>query len=117
MNKRSNSRTPAAGVPSYIRAVGDVLDSADREYLKRKLDQKLGKFATAVHRTSVRVEDINGARGGIDKRCRIKVVLNGLPTVVVEEHHASVKGAMDNALARMERSVRSATGRRRAKSR
>ncbi len=116
MNKQSAGGATAAGVPSYIRSVGDVLQPADRGYLRQKLGQKLGKFAPAVYRTSVRVEDVNGPRGGVDKRCRIKVVLVGLPTVVVEEHHQSLKGAIDKALARMERTVRRATGRRRSRS-
>lgn len=115
MDKHSVGSTSPAEIPSYIRSVGDVLSPADREYLRHKLDQKLGKFAAAVYRTSVRVEDVNGRRGGVDKRCRIKVVLVGLPTVVVEDHHQSLKGAMDRALARMERTVRKATDRRRSK--
>lgn len=111
-NQQSADTMSAARIPSYIRSVDDVLKPADRQYLKLKLDQKLGKFAPSVHRLSVRVEDINGPRGGIDKRCRIKVVLNGLPSVVVEEHHESLKGAMDGALNRTERAVRRATERR-----
>ena len=115
MNKRSADTALSAGIPTYIRSVGDILKAADREYLRHKLDQKLAKFAPSVHRTSVRVEDVNGERGGIDKRCRIKVVLAGMPTVVVEDHHESLKGAMDRALARTERTVRRATERRRSK--
>lgn len=115
MNKRNVGGATAAAVPSYIRSVDDVLKPGDREYVRHKLRQKLDKFAPAVHRTSVRVEDVNGPRGGVDKRCRIKVVLVGLPTVVVEDHHPSLKGAMDKALARVERTVRRAIERRRSK--
>ena len=103
------------GVPTYIRSVGGVLKPTDREYLRGKLEQKLGKFGSAVQRASARVEDLNGPRGGVDKRCRIKVVLVGLPTIVVDEHHPSLKGAMDGALTRMERTVRRAADRRRSK--
>ncbi len=115
MKKESGKEIRPAGIPTYIRSVGGVLAPADREYLKQKLDQKLGKFASSVHRASARVEDVNGPRGGVDKRCRIKVVLVGLPTVVAEEHHQSLKGAMDGALARMERTVRRADDRRRTR--
>lgn len=34
---------------------------------------------------------------GIDKSCRIKVVLSRLPSVVVEERHHSLQAAMDGA--------------------
>lgn len=115
MKKDSAGSASAVGIPTYIRSVDGVLTPADREYLRHKLGHKLGKFAPAVQRVSARVEDVNGTRGGIDKRCRIKVVMTGLPTVVAEDHHESLKGAMDSALARMERTVRRATERRRLK--
>lgn len=113
MTKQRTENASASDIPAYIRSVGPVLDSGDRQYLRRKLGQKLSKFAPAVERTSVRVEDLNGPRGGIDKLCRIKVVLRGLPSVVVEERHTSLQGAIDGALTRMERAVRRATDRRR----
>ncbi len=113
--KRDIDPATAAGTPAYIRAVGAPVDAADREYLRRKLGRKLGKFEPAVERASVRIEDVNGPRGGIDKRCRIKVVLRGLPSVVVEEQHETLQAAMDGALARVERAVRRATEKRRTK--
>lgn len=115
MKKKSAGRVPAAEIPIYIRSVDSVLGSENRQYLRLKLRQKLRKFAPAVERSSARVEDVNGPRGGIDKRCRIKVVLHGLPSVVAEEQTESLKTAMDGALTRMERAVRRATERRRKK--
>lgn len=112
---KSAGNVPAAETPAYIRSVDSVLSSEDRQYLRLKLGQKLRKFAPAVERSSVRVEDVNGPRGGVDKRCRIKVVLHGLPSVVVEELNESLQAAMDGALTRMERAVRRATDRRRQK--
>jgi ribosome-associated translation inhibitor RaiA len=90
-----------------------MLDEGDADYLRRKLSRKLTKFETAIERTSVRFDDANGPRGGRDKRCRIKVVLNGLPSVYIEEQHESVQAAMDRALARIEYAVRQAVERRR----
>jgi CBS domain-containing protein/ribosome-associated translation inhibitor RaiA len=110
--KRTAGRTIAAETPANIRSIGSVLDAADKTYLRRKLGRKLGKFASSIERTSVRVEDVNGPRGGVDKSCRIKVVLTGLPSVVVEERHASLQAALDNAIARIERGVRQTVQRR-----
>src|SRR5690606_16737350 len=64
--KRVAGRTPTPETPAYIRSVGGVLDEADKDYLRRKLGRKLGKFASSITRTSVRVEDVNGPRGGVD---------------------------------------------------
>ena len=76
-----------------------------------------GKFAPSVERVSVRIDDVNGPRGGVDKRCRIQIVLSGLPSVLVEERSNFLQGAMDAALARAERGVRKALQRRRMKPR
>lgn len=114
--KRTAGPTPTALTPANIRSTGSILDAADEDYIRRKLGRKLGKFASVIERASVRVGDVNGPKGGIDKRCLIKVVLSALPSVVVEERHESLQAAVDRALARTERSVRQAVERRREKS-
>jgi len=111
--KRTAGRTFVAETPVYIRSARSMLDAADRDYLRRKLGRKLGKFATSIERVSVRVEDVSGPRGGVDKLCRIKVVLSGLPSILVQAQQDSVQAAMDRALAGTERAVRQAVQRRR----
>jgi CBS domain-containing protein len=110
--RRQQGRTVAAEIPAYIRSVGPVLDIAERELVRRKLGRKLGKFAFDIERASVRVEDVNGPRGGVDKLCRIKVVMSGLPSVVVEDQDHDLKTAIVGALARAERAVRRAVEKR-----
>jgi hypothetical protein len=80
---------------------------------QRRTARMLAKFGPAVERTSVRLEDVNGPRGGIDKRRQVKVVLKGLHSVYVDERHRSVRAAMDRALARTDPAVRQALQRRR----
>ncbi len=111
--KREMGRSAPEEIPTYIRAVGTELDDADRNYIRRKLGRKLGRFAFSIERASVRVEDVNGPRGGIDKRCRIKIVLTGLPSVLVDEQHHALQAAIDGALVRVERAVRRAVEERR----
>ena len=112
-------RQPAgesAGVPAYIRAAEGDLRPDDRAYIRRKLGRRLGKFSDTIERVSVRTEDVNGPRGGIDRVCRIKVVLRGLPSVVLEHRNNSLAVAVDRALAGVETAVRRAIRRRRAQS-
>lgn len=110
--KRQLGRTITPEIPAYIRAVGPVLDVAERESIRRKLGRKLGKFADDIERTSVRIEDVNGPRGGVDKLCRIKVVMSGMPSVVAEDQDHELRTAIDGALARAERAVRRAVEKR-----
>ncbi len=76
---------------------------------------KLGKFAESIERVSVRVEDVNGPRGGVDQCVRVKVVLSGLPSVVFEAKDAAREAAVNAALAGIERAVRRSLTRRRTK--
>lgn len=108
MQKRSQ-------IPAYIRAVQGDLASSDRDYIRRKLGTRLGKFARSIERVSVRMEDANGPRGGVDQLCRIKVVLRGLPSVVFECRDAALNAAVDGALSGVERAVRRTLQRRRMK--
>jgi ribosome-associated translation inhibitor RaiA len=115
--KVKSNRYDPAQIPASIRTAGTALDADDRAYVRRKLGRKLGKFARAVERVTVRVRDVNGPRGGVDKLCSIKVVLTGLPSVVVEQKHASLQAAMDAALRRTEVAVRRSVKRRTTKAR
>ncbi|WP_437941709.1 HPF/RaiA family ribosome-associated protein [Sorangium sp. So ce341] len=101
--------------PAHVRTIGVDLDPTDREHIRQKLGRRLSKFGTSIERISVRLTDTNGPRGGIDKICRIKVVLSGLPSVVTEHRDASKQAAIDGALSRIEPAVRSRLGRARMK--
>ena len=121
MANRSSGRKaalPRAGrIQAHIRGVGMTLPAADADYARLKLERSLGRFAGAIERASMRFEDINGSRGGVDKLCRVKVVLPGLPTVLVEERHRSLRAAVDVALERTKRAVRRSVQRRRTQPR
>jgi ribosome-associated translation inhibitor RaiA len=87
----------------------------DRVHVRGKLARRLRKFAESIDRVSLRCEDANGPRGGVDRVCRVKVVLRGLPTVVFEQRDVSLNAAVDLALDGVERAVRRALQRRRMK--
>jgi ribosome-associated translation inhibitor RaiA len=104
-------------IPAHIRALGANLSKDTRTQIRIKLNRKLGKFAKAIERVSVRVKDINGPRGGIDQVCRIKVVLSNLSSVVFEAQDASLDVAIGSALTGIERAARRSLQRRRMKPR
>jgi hypothetical protein len=99
--------------PANIRVDGVRLDEDDRAYIRRRLGEKLGKYSSSIERVTVRVRDVNGPRGGVDLMCRIKVVLSGLPSIVVEHQAALLKPALTRALTGVERAVRQTVQRKR----
>jgi CBS domain-containing protein len=113
-DKRGQS-TGNSQVPAHIRSrVGD-LGPDNIAYIRHKLGSRLGKFSGSIERLSVRTDDVNGPRGGVDQLVRIKIVLKGLPSVVFESRDASLNAAIDNAISGAERNLRRTLQRRRMK--
>jgi ribosome-associated translation inhibitor RaiA len=113
--KRASGRTETLRTPAHVRVIGVELDEDSRALIRRKLGMKLGKFVASIERVTVRVTDANGPRGGVDHVCNVKVVLSGLPSVVVERRDVSPHVAIDLALRVTEKAVRRSVGRRRMK--
>jgi ribosome-associated translation inhibitor RaiA len=113
--KRASGRAQAGRTPAHVRVTGVELDEETRGLIRRKLGMKLGKFVGSIERVTVRLADENGPRGGIDQVCNVKVVLSGLPSVVVERRDVALHAAIDDALRATERAVRRSVGRRRMK--
>jgi hypothetical protein len=111
--KRTAGRTMARLTPANVRVEGVRLDDDDGAYIRRRLGEKLGKYARRIERVTVRMRDINGPRGGVDIQCRIKLVVSGLPSVVVEHHAERLRPALTCALAGAERALRRALQRTR----
>jgi ribosome-associated translation inhibitor RaiA len=115
--KRTSGRAGALRTPAHVRVIGVELDDEDRALIRQKLGAKLGKFAPSIERVSVRMTDANGPRGGVDHVCTVKVVLSGLPSVVVERRDASPHVVIDRALRATEQAVRRSVTRRRMRPR
>ena len=75
------------------------------EYVERRLQFALDRFAAQIQRAEVRLVDVNGTRGGVDRRCRVD--LAGRPSwrIHVEGSGATFEQATDAAAARAARSV------------
>lgn len=103
--KQTAGRSLPAQVPAHIRVFGVDLDRKQRASIRQRLGVKLGKHAGIIERASIRVLDANGPRGGIDKICRIKVVLSGFPSVLYESQATALNDAINGALAGTRRAV------------
>ena len=106
--KRQAGRTETSQTPLNVRTSGLALAPEERGYFRVRLGKKLGKFSPHIERVTVRFEDVNGPKGGVDIECRIKVVLSGLPSLVVTEVAETVPVAFNKAADRSVRVVRKA---------
>ncbi len=80
-----------------IQSQGFHLTDALRDYVMKRLGLALHHGDDAISRVIVRLSDINGPRGGDDKRCLIEVRLKGAAAVVIEDTAADLYLAIDRA--------------------
>ena len=81
------------------------VESETREWIERRVHFALARFAARIRRVAVSVSDINGARGGTDKQCRLRISLIPKGEVLVEDVDLSVEAVVANAVERAARSV------------
>lgn len=96
-----------------IRGLKMEVTEALREHIERRVDFALSRYAASIDRVDVRVTDINAAKGGVDKQCRIRA--SGRPSwqVYVSDTEADLYAAIDRAADRIGHSVGRTLGRKR----
>jgi ribosomal subunit interface protein len=95
-----------------IQSNGLVLTEGLRAYVHRRLQTSLGWALT--RRLAVWLSDINGPRGGRDKRCKIQISLDNGKTVVIEDTEEDMYAAIDRAADRADRALARQLARSRA---
>jgi hypothetical protein len=102
--KAQRGRTAVETTPIAIRS-GVRLKPGFEDRIRSRLAMRLGHAATLIERGTVRFEDINGPRGGVDTTCRIKIVMSGRPSVQVEETAATPEQAFARAMPRLANAI------------
>ena len=88
-----------------IQASGFVLTDSLKAYTEKRLVTALGWAGGHMRELHVSLSDINGPRGGRDKRCRILVQIAGGRSVVIEDTETDLYHAIDRAAERVDRAV------------
>ncbi|MFL6695730.1 MAG: HPF/RaiA family ribosome-associated protein [Vitreoscilla sp.] len=76
-----------------------------RDLAERRVNFVLRRLAWLVPRAEVHLSDVNGSRGGIDKRCQVELKTDGAGSVIVTSVARDWRTALDLALARAARSL------------
>jgi ribosome-associated translation inhibitor RaiA len=96
--------------------------NAEFQYVLDRVGRVMGGALSERAEIAVRLSDVNGPRGGLDKRCSIQFTDARRLTLSVEERARSYYGAIDAAAAKLGRALvkaleRSTPRARRARSR
>jgi hypothetical protein len=114
-------RTAAYPSPDRRRDVMQVLfksrdpqAAALRGLAERRLRFALRRLIALVPRAEVQLSDVNGPRGGVDKRCQLELKTDGAGTVVVSAVAQDWRSALNGALTRAARLLMRLLGRHQA---
>jgi ribosome-associated translation inhibitor RaiA len=103
--KRTSGRTGVSRTPLAIR--GSIpLPQEGRDRVRERLRRALSPLATRIDRVTIRFEDVNGPRGGVDTVCRIKAVMTGADSLLVQQRAKNPEQAVGRAIPRLVRAVR-----------
>lgn len=94
-----------------VQARGFVMTAAIEAHLRRQLRFAFDHLHNRVRRVFVRLSDINGQRGGIDKRCQLQVRLADSSDVVIADVQQDLYLAMSRAVERAAGAVSRRLGR------
>jgi len=87
-----------------IQSRGFSLTEALLNYSQQRLLFSMS-YCDHINKAIVRLSDINGPRGGTDKRCHLQLIISGLPDIVVDDTEADMYAAIDRAMDRARRTV------------
>ena len=88
-----------------IQTNGFSLTDGIRDYTKRRMQFAFNRNDKHITRVQVRLADINGPRGGVDKRCQIELTLAGQANIMIEDTETDLYFAIDRACDRHENLV------------
>ena len=89
-----------------LAARGVHLSEDLKQYVRRRLRFNLGRFAGKINSVSLRLADVNGPRGGVDKCCDLRIDAGLRRHVIVRERRETIHAAVAFAALRAERAVR-----------
>lgn len=76
-----------------------------KEWIQRRIHFALSRFARRIRRVTLVFSDINGARGGVDKKCRFVVMLSPHGEIMIDETAVNIEAAVAAISDRVARAI------------
>jgi ribosomal subunit interface protein len=90
------------------------ISAALKTYAERRLRSAVGTATQTFTEVEVRLCDVNGPRGGVDKECGIRVVLHEAGVIFVRASGEDAYATIDKAASRLRLAVARRVGRHRS---
>lgn len=71
-----------------------------KESFKQRVSKVFNRTSDYIRKVTVTLADINGPKGGVDKECKVKLSLFGLPPILVIAKKDNIHHALSEALAK-----------------
>lgn len=84
-----------------------------RDYVAQKMRAAIGHFRDHIQWARIKVADVNGPRGGVDKRCVVQLRLRHRPDVIFAITELEARSAVDRAAERVAQVLMRRLGRQR----
>ena len=88
-----------------VRSQGIELSASLHDHIERCLDFRLDWARHDVSRIVISLSDVNGPRGGNDKRCQVRIPLSRMRDVLIDEVADDLQVAIARAVDRAARSL------------
>jgi ribosomal subunit interface protein len=98
-------QSPEKQMQIDIQTRGFSLTKRLEQHIRHKLSTTLAAQSDHITHAQVRLSDINGPRGGVDKCCQLNIKLAGSPSVVVRDVSTNMYAAIDCAAHRISSSL------------
>ncbi len=84
---------------------GFAITAGIRQAVERRVRFALGRYRDVVRSVRVRLRDLNGPRGGVDKTCQLEIALSGHPPLVIAGKDVDLYRAIGRAARRADQQV------------
>ncbi|HEU5076094.1 MAG TPA: HPF/RaiA family ribosome-associated protein [Polyangiaceae bacterium] len=88
-----------------VRFRGLEPSDALRDHAVRAIQFHLRRFGQEISWVLVRISDVNGPKGGLDKQCQVTVHGRRLSNVILDDLSGDAHSAIDMAVERVSRAV------------
>jgi len=88
-----------------ITAPAEIKTNGFCDSIESQLERALARFAHRIARVDIALTDQNGPRGGVDKRCRVRVQMPGFEPFAATAQDENPWAAVTNAARRARRMV------------